>query len=243
MSFSTFNSFSNMNMKGNLKIIALGVNSNRLVYFPFNTSDICGNDLTNYGTNGINGKLGGTSNPTIVTTSNQKSYINSGNMYFNGSQLQYFNIPNLTLPSTGFSIACWFNYSSLEQFRRIFDFCNGSINSSQLLVCNYSGSNNIFLQNVVSGKSYQGPALITGSWYHFVWSISATGVWTMYLNNVKYVTDVTSYPTVLTYSQAFVGRASNESDHPTEDMNGYIDEFQIFNAPLTDEQVSLLYSS
>ena len=240
MSFTSFSSFTSAIQKNNSCISV--VLPSGIANFHFNPSDICGNIVKNYANNGINGVLaGGTSNPTIVTTTNQQSWINSGSMYFNG-QNQYFTIPNLTLPSNGFSIACWFNYTSLTRYRRLYDFC--TTNQSDSYVLATIADSKILLYNSVSGKAYNsGPTLVAGTWYHLVWTISSTGVWTYYLNNVKYNPNVTSYPAVLTCPLAYVGYASNTSvGDTTQSMYGSIDELQI-SGVLTDAQVNSLYTT
>ena len=87
-----------------------------------------------------------------------------------------------------------------------------------------------YLGNVGSGT-------VNNVWHHIVWSISSTGVWTCYVDNVNQNINVTGkIPNITNYNFSYI----LGSIQSTQTFS-YVDDFRIYDKVLSETEVSMLY--
>ena len=89
---------------------------------------------------------------------------------------------------------------------------------------------------VTSGVNYY-----DGNWRHYVWTISSTGIWNIYINNIKILDNGLRIP-IPTMS----GNILNYLGKSLYDYDGYydgnIDDFRIYNFVLSSTQITELFN-
>ena len=221
-----------------------------LVYFSFDTSDSDGLIIYNLAS--------GSSSPTdpynatmsmsnLDTTTDYK--FGDGSLLLDNTQEQYITIPSF--PSNlndGYTFAIWFKGNSTIFPSRFFDFSNGpdTFNVLAFPTGNYIQFGRLDYQ--LNSSPYSGVNINdNSSWNHFAWVIEPTplnttlSTWYVYLNGTLTNT-YTGAPNINLSSKSvnYLGKAPWTSDPY---YNGGMDEFFIFNAPLTSEQITLLYTN
>jgi hypothetical protein len=84
---------------------------------------------------------------------------------------------------------------------------------------------------------YVGTGTVNNAWHHIVWSISSTGVWTCYVDNINQNINVTGkIPNITNYNFSYI----LGSIQPTQTVS-YIDDFRIYDKVLSETEVSILY--
>jgi hypothetical protein len=82
-----------------------------------------------------------------------------------------------------------------------------------------------------------GSGTVNNAWHHIVWSISSTGVWTCYVDNVNQNINVTGkIPNITNYNFSYI----LGSIQPTQTFS-YVDDFRIYDKVLSVAEVSMLY--
>ena len=257
MAFSSYSSLNYVITKNTGNVV-----TNPSYWYKFNSWDISGTTILNYGSSQKNGYIATDNSGTLPTlgtsTINSKTcgVINLNETYKNyvnmtttlGNSSTYFTIGG----STGLSISCWFNYANFTQiYARIFDFTTAINNSANscLLASNYNNTSEFFVENINASKSQYTPSftMSTNTWYHMVWVIPISGVWSIYLNNTLQTTmsptSVTAYPSVLTYQYGCIGRPCNNTSFPLQYFTGMIADFRTYNYPLSTTDISYLYNN
>jgi len=201
--------------------------SNLISYYKFDdiTDSIGTNHLTNYGTT-----------------------INNGIVTFTSAN-QYLSIPTSLNPYTiwlnnGITFSVWFKAStSTGAFGKIFDFGDGTTSAANWIMISKNNTNNtIYFEIGVSSVKTTFTTTnnyIDNIWHHIIWSISATGVWSVYIDNVNLNASITRTIPNITWTKQSIGRSSFSSDGW---YIGSIDEFRIYNTVLTPEQINIIYN-
>jgi len=203
------------------------------------------NNLTNYG-----------------ATYDITSYIKgNGSIKFSSASSQYSIIPNnfnwsIINTTNGISFSWWAkNNSSSGTWARMFDFgnknstadggCrtvmssrNGASTDHKFEITNptefnygYTSSYNF----VTSGVNYY-----DGIWRHYVWTITTSGIWNIYINNTKILDNnqKIAIPTMTGTIINYLGKSLYNSDGISD---GNLDDFRIYNFVLSSIQVQELY--
>lgn len=231
-------------------------------WLKFNSGDISGTTILNYGSSQKNGYIATDNSGTLPTlgTSTINGIVNCGVINLNETYKNYVNMTTtlgtsstyftIGAGTTGLSISCWFNYANFSvNYMRIFDFTTAinSIANSCLLASNYNSSSQLFVENYNASKSqYNGIAMTTNTWYHLVWTITSGGVWSVYLNNVLQSmtpASVSSYPSITQYQYACLGRPSNNTSNPTQYFSGMLSDFRTYNYALSTSDIAYLYNN
>jgi hypothetical protein len=170
----------------------------------------------------------------------------NGSVYLNGSA-QYLDISSNINPYTiylakGISFSLWFKMStSSGTSARIFDFSDGTVgsNPSNYIIFHRNGLNTYCTFNI-NGTAINSATIVDNAWHHVVWTISSTGVWNIYIDNVYYFTNVTTrtIPNA-TWTRRYIGRSAFAVDGW---YIGNVDDFRIINRVLTVTEVSALYN-
>lgn len=127
--------------------------SDLLIWLKFNSGDISGTSVTNYGYQGVGGNLGNATlnrssaseaypslNTSIYKTGNASMYFAGSYIYSSQSKGCWVSLPSFSTPSSspttnGFSVCTWFYldsavpYNSMSvgnQQGRLWEFCNGT---------------------------------------------------------------------------------------------------------------------
>jgi hypothetical protein len=151
--------------------------------------------------------------------------------------------------TNGITFSLWYNMStSTGSWAALFEFSetaadttntrrfgigrNGVENQIVLFIKDYIAkpTDYYYLGNVGSGT-------INNAWHHIVWSISSTGVWTCYIDNVNQNINITAkIPNITNYNFSYI----LGSIQPTQTFS-YVDDFRIYDKVLSVAEVSMLY--
>ena len=194
-----------------------------------------GNHLTNYNT----------------TFDNTNYKIGNGSVYFNGNS-QYIEMPSTINPYTiwnnnGISFSIWFNMSSTASPNcRIIDFSSDNIGTTPTnYILIYKDGTQTDKINIVivapnGANTYLSPTLNSNTWHHIVWTISLSGVWGLYINNVYINPGITQGIPNVTWTRRWLGRSGFASDPY---YTGNIDDFRIYNKVITESEVNTIYNN
>ena len=175
----------------------------------------------------------------------------TGSIKFLASSSQYVTIPsdyfdlNSINIKDGISFSIWFKFNNNSgSWARILDF--GQENREKwIIIAKYSNSNNIhckIFNNTYYDIGITLPNIVAydDTWKHLVWTISNTGFWTIYINNIRVVySQYYVIPQFLDSKKYYLGK----SQYPDDGYyDGNIDDFRIYNIELNAEQVLELYN-
>jgi hypothetical protein len=207
-----------------------------------------GRNATNYS---------GTWNDTIYE-------IGNGSIYFNGVS-QYLELNSAMNPYTisnanSITFASWFNISTLSvTSSRLFAFADGSVggavtNCSIYVSKNSANTLRFGINTPVLGNSITWDTYVPytdGTWHHLVWSISSTGTWTIYIDNILQVLSGANatgtlsgalpkaIPSGITWTKRWIAREESGTIYTT----GYVDDFRIYNRVLSIPEINILYTA
>jgi hypothetical protein len=157
---------------------------------------------------------------------------------------QYVTMPaNIVSGLADFTIACWVNVKQLLTWSRIFDFGTGTNNYMFLTVDAGSGPR-FAITTSGPGNEQQlsyGTELLTGQWTHIAVTLSGSTA-TLYLNGAAVATSnsMTLAPNSLgSTGNNWIGR----SQFGDPDLNGSVDEFQIYDRALSAAEIGSLTTS
>jgi hypothetical protein len=77
-------------------------------------------------------------------------------------------------------------------------------------------------------------------WNNLVFAVNKQGLWSVYLNNIDQLINITFSPPNRTYNVKVLGRSSYST---TQNFNGLIDDFRIYNKVLSSNEIKILYES
>ena len=216
---------------------------------------------------------GSLNNGNLTNSGNPVSYYQSPSALtpslIHGSGMAYFASGTyLTVPNTidlnainlatGISFNLWVNITAAGNYGRIFDFgtTDGTSGTNYIIISReatnpnlkfeiYSGTSTSF---VTSGTTY-----INTGWYNISWSITTTGVWSIYINGVALllnnvvqsssgsVTGVSRLiPSISTVANRtyYIGKSLFSNDGF---LTMYMDDFRIYGKVLSQTEVTELY--
>jgi len=232
-------------------------NSNLVAYIPFENSY----------TDAINITLSQPVRYGNVSFSNSVYKVGSYSVYFNQTpniaptQYLSYTIPANMQPQT---VAFWFNPSTLSassgtQFLCHFGSTTNSANDAWNLriVNNTTLFINLFVTGYSTGSNYFtasiSTTLVAGTWYHCAVTFVSGGYLLLYLNGVlvgssQFSTNVTiplsNTFNLVNYTQGDTINCLQIGGGGTlggQSYHGYIDDFRIYNRPLTATQIYQLY--
>jgi DUF1680 family protein len=157
---------------------------------------------------------------------------------------QYVVLPAAILSGlTDFTIACWVNIGQITQWSRIFDFSTGTSNYMFLAADTGSGPRFAITTSGTGGEQRLSSStrLPTGKWTHVAVTLSG-GTATLYVNGAAVATS-----TGITLTPSSLGATGNNwigrSQFGDPDLNGSVDEFQIYSRALSAAEVQSLTTS
>jgi len=195
----------------------------------------------NGGTNAAD-SVGG---PAWTGTLPNSGAFSSGQLTLSSGSSQYISLPaGIVSALTNFTIETWVKLNTTANWTRIFDFGNNTTTYMFLTPQNGSTSRLRFAITTSSSGGEQqinGPsALSVGAWNHIVVTINGnTGV--LYLNGVAVGSN-----NAMTLKPSSLGSTANnyigKSQWSDPYLNGVIDEFRIYNVPLSSAEIAATYA-
>jgi len=190
-------------------------------------------------------------NLTNVGTVIQSTYIIEGQaVEFDSTD--YLEFPATINPYTiwngkGITFSCWVRITAHETNAVLIEFQPSLSNSQGLLIGlkTTTGGNKalIIIVNNATIFSYSdwNNSLITNLnvWRHLVFCVSSSGIWDVYLDNVRINGTETANIPNITYNFRFINRTVWGS---TTMWDGQMDDFRIYDRALSATDVSLLYN-
>ena len=144
---------------------------------------------------------------------------------------QYISTPSIAYtPSYGLSISLWLyrTAGSTMGDSKLFEFTAESI----MMWTNPFGT----LFNFANGTNI---SITTGVWNNIIITITSSGAYIVYLNGANSTTGtITALSSPLPAGR--IGRSLNSGHYS---LNGYIDDFRIYNTVLTQTQVTGIYNN
>jgi len=208
--------------------------------------------------------LDSSGNLNTLTTNNgtfeNNIYVKgNGGIRFTRSSSQFATIPfipfNTYYSAGGFSISLWtYVISSVANaWQRIFCFfANGPENNNSYIALiqspsNIAGPNRLYVEINDNVNSSYSQTIVEASsllqWFHLVIVISSTRFVTLYRNGVL-VSSIQMVGGIATYTSSsvanYISRGTGASVQET--MDGYVDDFRIYDQVLTAAEVSELYN-
>ena len=151
--------------------------------------------------------------------------------------------------TNGISFSLWYNMStSSGSWASLFEFSETAAETTNTRRFGIAreGLNNqigLFIKDYIAKPTDYyylgnvGSGTFNNVWHHIVWSISSTGVWTCYVDNVNQNINVTGkIPNITNYNFSYI----LGSIQSTQTFS-YVDDFRIYDKVLSETEVSMLY--
>lgn len=186
-------------------------------------------DLTDLSENQLHGSNGGI-NCLYLPTVNKSG---TKTLMFNGST-NYVQLPHEVASMAEMTICSWVKLSSTKEWQRIFDFGSGT-DRYMFLAPIARGEMRFVMKNGGDEEILSATKLNANTWYHVAVCISTDAV-VLYVDGkeVARSTDMKIRPSDIRPAINYIGCSQFSAD-PL--LNGYVDDFRIYNYPLTPEEV------
>jgi putative glycosyl hydrolase/concanavalin A-like lectin/glucanase superfamily protein/putative Ig domain-containing protein len=149
----------------------------------------------------------------------------------------FITLPRSITAASDLTVAAWVRWNGGGSWQRIFDFGNGTGQYLFLTPSSGAGLLRFAIKNGAAEQVLDAPALPIGQWHHIAVTLSGnTG--SLYVDGVQAATsdDITIHPSDFKPAQNYIGK----SQYPDPLFNGRIDEFLIYNYPLSHGQIAAL---
>lgn len=154
------------------------------------------------------------------------------------------NFYNLYQEHSKASISFWVfsTASGQRDNQRLFSLCG----EERIETWSYNVDDNIVFNKYGDGDDAgqfpetSRPTIPPGNWYHFVITVDALSLWTVYVNGQNSELITFSHDVIATDSQIILGRACAEDTFAESNM--YYDDFRIYNRVLSQDDVDALYA-
>ena len=203
-----------------------------VMYLSFEASSVVGTRVQNVGIGGsaYNGQL---VNGASISTTDYKG--GAASLQLSASASQYVILPVFSTGSTGLSFAFWFRSNGNGVWARLFDLGNGAGIDNILVFINAGNLGvSVYLGTTVNQYTNVYPNVNDNIWRRFVWTLSVSGVWTVYINGVVvWSMSGQTYPSAISRSLNYIGKSNWNDPYFT----GAVDEFKMYNSVLTQDDI------
>ncbi len=211
-------------------------------HFRFETGDVKGTSLYNYGSSAEPATLSSTG--LITTTS---PLVDTSSLQLSAASSQYVTLPTYTIGPLGITFCVKFKSNSTSSNGPLFDISTayktlpvGTTQYTFQAVINSSGG--ITISYIINGPSSIGYSEVYSTnlnnnvEHSMCWTISAEGTMYLYIDSVLQITASMPYPTSgLEMPVGFIGRSTYSSGYPY--FNGTIDDFRVYNHLLSETEI------
>lgn len=178
-------------------------------------------------------------NTTFINENLTTSYINFSNS-------SYLEIPNSFNPyntwnnNFGITISIKIRTTSCTTWGRIIDFQPSLNSTAGILIARPGNENNLRVQITNSIFRDVPYTWDTNEWRHIVFSISATGIWSLYINNINQnITPITQAIPNLGYNVMYINRSVYTGDGF---WTGQLEHLKIYKKVLSLSEIGLLFN-
>jgi hypothetical protein len=186
--------------------------------------------------------LTATGAPDFISTAtnfieSQSVYLNANNEYLATAG----NFPN----TFGTSYSFWFKRNNNSTHDMLF-----AIGANFMVLAHMN--NGFYLSNGMGGSetyAFASMSWVDNSWYHLVFIFTINGYWKLYVNGIErtYTTSGGNYPFTagngkLPTGILYIAGRNTVGWGQTDALDGYIDEFYVFNKELTQTEITNLYN-
>jgi len=176
----------------------------------------------------------------------------NGSISFDGSYSKFIKMPyvpfHTIIDNQGITFSLWILLRNIDNtsYRRVFSFfSNGANNNNNYIsLINFINTNEYYFELNNGITSTNTGRIITVNlnvFYHIIWSISNTGVWTIYLNGNLIYSQLKIKSSVYS-SSSVTNLFARGCDLDLTNFNGLIDDFRIYEKVLSQAEISELYS-
>ena len=171
-------------------------------------------------------------------------YLKFVNPTYNTLPYQYAKFTPVSIPSGGISFSMWVKHTSLPA--NTYPFYFSIRGNGQHIEMGLFNPNPEWYVTTITGQVIKVDGTVStitnGNWHHLVWTISASGMFNMYLDNSLRKTQQSTYPD--TGLRTFYNIGSyNDTGDPNYLINGGVDNFKIFTRELTALEVTAEYNN
>jgi hypothetical protein len=213
-------------------------NSNLVLWYKFDSNQELIDSIGNYNL---------TNNGSVTFIDN--NHIIGKSAYFpNNDYNGFLNItgnfnPYFIWKNNGITFSFWYNlnYSGTDDYGRIFEFGFDTNDRGTIQTRPMTNAIGLYWKTIQSN----GPSIIVGNntmdntWHHFIWSIDINGNWICWIDGINQNINA-NYPIPdITYSKNRIGK-SIYHDTNLQDLNGYLNDFRIYNKVLNDTEINAL---
>ena len=222
--------------------------SGLLFHYPMNSTDYNGTALANYasGTPVYDAIM---SAPNMIT--NADNVVGDSCLYIDGTPGACVTLPRFTIKAgTGCAFSFWYKSNFTNGINNIMDFsvlANTSgyaPNRMQLALVDNRPYLNFSTSYANISEFFNGGIdtnMNDGTWRHFVWMISSTGIWTLYVNGSLVQQITYNAPTIdLELNTNYLGLLP--TNITTYSQFIYLDDVRIYNRTLSLSEITCLYS-
>jgi hypothetical protein len=186
----------------------------------------------------------------VINMSGSVQYVTSGNpvgaaaAYFNntaGAAATYRLTGSIALGGSPiFTTSCWVLFKDIQSNCTVFGFGNGAVTNVNLVCASTSSIKFQFYDSGNGDHSFGTTTIAPNTWYHCVLVYVSGSVCSAYVNGVLVGTNTAT--SALLHSN-ITGVALGTIQHGNVfALNGYIDDFRIYNRPLSAYDVASLYA-
>lgn len=212
-----------------------------IVEYTFDTTTFSGSNIKNVVSSNYEAT---TVNSATYSTSNYRQ--GDASLYLQSSLSQYVNVnTSFTTGTNGITFCCWFQSNSSGNYARIFEFSSGTRTDIICVFVDFGPSNNWLYVSIFSGgasgdvSTGYTTSVNDSTWRHMAWVIMPSKTNYLYINGSLASTFTTTYYPPSVSRTGYFGNNS----YGNSLYNGYIDDFRIYNTPLTASQISTIYNS
>ena len=213
--------------------------TNLIAHYKFDNPNPLKDEKNNY-------PLTTNSGTSVIFTSSEKVIGESSYFPASSNGNNYLSITNSFNPYTtwygnGITFSWWMKLNSSQRSGRVFEL--GSNEGNRITINAESGK--IELKIAYNGTVLYYKQLLPHNngvniWKHYVFTIDINGVWSGYLNGVNQNISLTADIPNMSYTSFKLGESIYGAY--LDMLQGYLDDFRIYNKALTQSEITSLYS-